>query len=82
MCYTSNLGGPKAHNTLHINKKNCLVVNVYYFLREKKESVFFFFFKINQRKRDIYFCLILVTDLPFRRNKEKLKCLILRDIDK
>ena len=34
------------------------------------------------KKRDIYLYLNLATDLLFRRNKERWKCLILRDINK
>ena len=61
--------------------KNYFVRNDYSFLWEKKNKEFFFF-KIKRRKRGIYLCLILVTNLPFKRNKERWKCLILRDMDK
>ena len=37
---------------------------------------------IKHRKRGIYLCLILVTNLTFKKNKERWKCLILRDMDK
>ena len=49
---------------------------------EREKERVFFFLRLNRRKRDIYLCLILATDLPFRSNKEKWKCLILKDIDK
>ena len=26
MCYTSNLGGPKAHNTIHVNRDSQTVI--------------------------------------------------------
>ena len=47
-------------------------------LREKRLR---FFLKIKQRKSGIYLYLILVTDLMFRKNEERWKCLILRDMD-
>ena len=61
--------------------KNYFVRNDYSFLWEKKRKNFFFL-KIKRRKRGIYLCLILVTNLPFKRNNERWKCLILRDMDK
>ena len=72
------MGNKKINKETKLPCRKC-----YSFLyKRKKRLLFFIFYRLNRRKTNIYLCLILETDLPFKSNKEKWKCLILRDMDK